>query len=126
MSYFLTHFRPMFPFYTPWKLQKTSQKTSENQRFSDVFMGYRKGTVAWNGLKWLLSIFFCPPFDQFSAWRSKIFYNSLHHHQHHHHFSPYFKYAQSNYSRMSKENVNHFRLLLPGYTLWNRRKTLIF
>ena len=24
----LTHFRPMFPFYTPWKRQKTSLKTS--------------------------------------------------------------------------------------------------
>ena len=33
----------MFPFYTP-------VKTSENQRFSDVFRGYRKGTLAWNGL----------------------------------------------------------------------------
>ena len=26
-------------------------KTSENQRFSDVFRGYRKKPVAWNGLK---------------------------------------------------------------------------
>ena len=30
----------MFPFYTPWKRQQTS----------DVFKGYRKGTFAWNGL----------------------------------------------------------------------------
>ena len=26
-------------------------KMSENQRFSDVFRGYKKGTLAWNGLK---------------------------------------------------------------------------
>ena len=26
-------------------------KTSENQRFSDVFRGYQKRSVAWNGLK---------------------------------------------------------------------------
>ena len=25
-------------------------KTSENQRFADVFEGYRKGTLAWNEL----------------------------------------------------------------------------
>ena len=25
-------------------------KTSENQKFSDIFRGYRKGTLAWNGL----------------------------------------------------------------------------
>ena len=25
-------------------------KTSENQRFSDVFRGYKKRSVAWNGL----------------------------------------------------------------------------
>ena len=34
----LIHFWPMFSFYTPWK------------RFSDIFRGYRKGTLAWNGL----------------------------------------------------------------------------
>ena len=30
---------------TPWKHQK-------NQRFSDVFCGYQKRSVAWNGLEW--------------------------------------------------------------------------
>ena len=29
-------------------------KTSENQRFSDVFRGYRKGTFTWNGLQKLV------------------------------------------------------------------------
>ena len=33
----------MFPFYTPLK-------TSEHQGFSDVFRGYRKGILPWNGL----------------------------------------------------------------------------
>ena len=33
----------MFYFYTP-------QKTSENHRFSDVFRGYKNGTLASNGL----------------------------------------------------------------------------
>ena len=41
----LTHFRPMFPFYTPWKCQKTS---GGNLRFSVVFRDYRKGTLVWN------------------------------------------------------------------------------
>ena len=36
----------MFPFYTPWK----RQKTEINIRFSDVFRGYRKGPLTWNGL----------------------------------------------------------------------------
>ena len=40
----LTHFWPMFPFYTPLK-------TPENQRFSGVFRGYKMGTLARNGLK---------------------------------------------------------------------------
>ena len=45
--FWLSHFRPMFPFYTAWKRQKTFW-------FSDVFRGYRKGTLAWNGLIKLL------------------------------------------------------------------------
>ena len=36
----LTHFMPLISFYTPWKHQ-----------LSDVFRGYRKRPVAWNGLK---------------------------------------------------------------------------
>ena len=31
-------------------------KTSENQRFSDVFRGYRKRSVVWNGLSYFLVI----------------------------------------------------------------------
>ena len=31
-------------------------KTSENQRFSDVFRGYRKRPVAWNGLRPIIDI----------------------------------------------------------------------
>ena len=31
-------------------------KTSENQRFSDVFRGYRKRPVAWNGLMYQLFV----------------------------------------------------------------------
>ena len=38
----------MFHFYSPWK----HQKTSGNLRFSDVFRGYRTGTLVENGLKW--------------------------------------------------------------------------
>ena len=34
----LTHFQPMFHFYAPWK----------NRRFSDVFRGYRSGTLVEN------------------------------------------------------------------------------
>ena len=37
---YLTHFKPMIYFYTPWK----------NQRFSDVFRGYRNEILAQNGL----------------------------------------------------------------------------
>ena len=40
----LTHFCPIFPFYTP-------SKQSENQRFSGVFRGCRMGTLTKNGLK---------------------------------------------------------------------------
>ena len=39
----LTLFTPMSHFYTPLK-------TSENQRFSDVFRGCINGTLAWKGL----------------------------------------------------------------------------
>ena len=40
----LTNFMPLVSLDTPLKI-------SENQRFSDVFTGYRKRPVAWNGLK---------------------------------------------------------------------------
>ena len=40
----LTHFMPLVSFNSPWKHQK---------RFSDVFRGYRKRPVAWNGLRTL-------------------------------------------------------------------------
>ena len=40
---FLTHYRRVLLFYTPWKHQKT-------QRFSDVFRWYRKATPGCNGL----------------------------------------------------------------------------
>ena len=71
----LSHFRSMFPFYIP----ENVLKTSENQRFSDVFRGYRKGTLAWNGLTLLtLSVllrmivqdcfhFFLSPFNTLNA-----------------------------------------------------------
>ena len=42
-SILLTHFNPMLSFSTP--------ETSENQSFSDVFMGYRNGTLGQNGLR---------------------------------------------------------------------------
>ena len=45
-----THFMPLVPFYTP-----PPQKTSENQKFSDVFRGYRKKPVAQNEL--MINIF---------------------------------------------------------------------
>ena len=37
-TFFFTHFNSTFHFYTPLK-------TSENQRFSDIFRGYRNGTL---------------------------------------------------------------------------------
>ena len=40
----LTHFMPLISFDTPWKHQKTSG-------FSDVFKGYQKKSVAWNGFR---------------------------------------------------------------------------
>ena len=40
----LTHFWPMFSFYTPWKHQK-------NLRFSGAFRGYKMGTLVRNRLK---------------------------------------------------------------------------
>ena len=49
-------------------------KTSENQTFSDVFRGYQKRSVAWNGLKNILTenikdaIFTRPK----SRWQSEI------------------------------------------------------
>ena len=43
---FLSQFQPMFHFYTPWKHQKTSG-------FTDVFRGYRSGTLIENGLMFL-------------------------------------------------------------------------
>ena len=39
----ITHFRLMLPFYTPWKCKKT-------RGFLTFPGGYRKGTLAWNGL----------------------------------------------------------------------------
>ena len=39
----LTYFLPMCHIYTPWKHQKTL-------RFSDIFRGYRSGTLVENGL----------------------------------------------------------------------------
>ena len=48
---------PLVSFNTPWK-------TSENQSFSDVFRGYRKRPVAWNGLTVLsLSCWFMWPLE---------------------------------------------------------------
>ena len=46
----LSHFVSLVSFFTPWK-------KSENQRFSDVFRGYRKRPVAWNGLIQCFSVF---------------------------------------------------------------------
>ena len=42
--FMLTHFLPIFPFYTPLK-------TPENIRISGVFRWYKMGTLAKNGLK---------------------------------------------------------------------------
>ena len=44
MKMSLTHFQPMFYFCTSWKHQKTGG-------FSDVFSGYRSGTLVENGLR---------------------------------------------------------------------------
>ena len=41
----LTHFQQMLHFYTPWKHQKT-------EGFSDVFRGYRSGTLVETVLNW--------------------------------------------------------------------------
>ena len=51
-----THFMPLVPFYTPPLPPSPPQKkTSENQKFSDVFRGYRKKPVAQNEL--IINIF---------------------------------------------------------------------
>ena len=44
----LTHFTLMFYFNTPWKY---AYNTPENQRFSDVFRGYRNRILARIGLR---------------------------------------------------------------------------
>ena len=44
----LTHFMPLISFYTSWKHENTS--------FFYVFRGYRKKSVAWNGLKAFIAI----------------------------------------------------------------------
>ena len=36
-----------------WSLSIAPLKISESQKFSYVFMGYRKRPLSWNGLKWL-------------------------------------------------------------------------
>ena len=46
----LTHFWPMFPFYTPLK-------APENQRFAGVFRGYKMGRLVRNGLNLHLMFF---------------------------------------------------------------------
>ena len=43
LSFVLTHLFPVHPFSTPWKHKKTL-------RFSDVFRGWREGTLGTNGL----------------------------------------------------------------------------
>ena len=51
---------------------------SENQRFSDVFSGYRKGTLAWKGKIW----FYYPQKHQRTLGHrnTQIDFNSLHFH----------------------------------------------
>ena len=49
-----THSRPMFPFYSPWKRQKT-------WGFLTFSGGYRKGTLAWNGLRLMILQWLCVP-----------------------------------------------------------------
>ena len=68
----LTNFRSAFPFYTPQKYEKSRGFLMSSDRFSDVFRGYRKVTLAWNGLKnrfssecilrvlWALIYYLCP------------------------------------------------------------------
>ena len=50
----LTRFRPTFPFLY-------FLKTSENLCFFDVFRGYRKGTLVWNGWRLNIAKFFRTP-----------------------------------------------------------------
>ena len=55
-------------------------KTSENRRFSDVFRGYRKGTLAWNRLRYLirytLKMLFCAISRGIKWYSRSIRYNS--------------------------------------------------
>ena len=44
-KHFLTHFQQNAPLLYPLK-------TSENRRFSDIYWGYRSGTLVENGLRW--------------------------------------------------------------------------
>ena len=43
----LTHFRPVFPFHTPWKHQKN--------RFLEIVRGYKTRILTWNGSENLLA-----------------------------------------------------------------------
>ena len=53
-------------------------KTSENQRFSDIFRGYKKGKLRSNGVKW--NALFRTPFDEFlvskKTWKITLSRNS--------------------------------------------------
>ena len=44
----LIHFMSVFPFYTPDNVRKP---------LADVFRGYRNGTLAWNGLTWVVGLY---------------------------------------------------------------------
>ena len=59
VMYTLTHFRPMFYFYTP-----------ENVRKAKVFREYRNGTLTWNGLNYK----FNGPTLQNEWWRTRWTY----------------------------------------------------
>ena len=48
-GWFLTHLRPMFPFYNPPKI-------FENQWFSNIFSDYGRGAMTWKGLTYLRAV----------------------------------------------------------------------
>ena len=61
--YHLTHFMPLISFDTPWK------QAREILWFSDVFRGYQKRSVAWNGLT-------MHKLWSENAWQDQIHFNS--------------------------------------------------
>ena len=60
ITYDFTHFFSVFQFYTPLE-------TIKDLRFSNVYMGYKRGRLGWNELKNLTCFF--PMFPFYTPWK---------------------------------------------------------